>query len=66
MDQSIIDTSADEAISQIIHGALNIGACYCLVDRKSRFTSSRGGKCGAKKMVEQAGKWKQHVRKRVE
>ena len=28
VDQSKIDTSADEAISQIIYGALNIGACY--------------------------------------
>ena len=63
VDQSKIDTSADEAISQIIYGALNIGACYAVI--KSRFTSSRGGKAGRKKTVEQAGKWKQHVRKRV-
>jgi hypothetical protein len=59
VDQSNFDTS----IRQIIHGAINIGACWVVT--QSRLTSSRGGKKGSKKTVEEAEKWKQHVRKCV-
>ena len=62
VDQSNIP-SADKAIKQIIHGAINLGACWAVTTRL--LASSSGGKKGSKKTVEEAEKWKQHVRKGV-